>query len=267
MSNITKLEFEALDLSEKNYLSWILDAEIHLVSMNLEDTIKEENEMSQQDRAKTLIFLRHHLNDGLKIEYLTVKEPQELWKNLKEKFDHQRTIISSTLILCGEKVTDQDMLEKTFSNFHASNVLLQQQYRERGFKKYSELIYCLLVAEQNNELLIKNHQLRPTGSTPFPEENGNAFPEANANSTKNHNNESMRGQIRNYQQQIGKKHKTSHQQWNSNNEEANEKSSKEFEDKCYRCGVEGHWSRTAKHLLDLYQSSMKEKEYSGRCFP
>ncbi|XP_073275474.1 uncharacterized protein [Primulina huaijiensis] len=117
MANITKLEFEALDLTGKNYLSWILDAEVHLVYMNLGYTIKEGNEMSQQDRAKT----------------------------------------SFTLILCGEKVTDQDMLEKTFSTFHASNVLLQQQYRERGFRRYSELISCLLVAEQNNELLMKNH--------------------------------------------------------------------------------------------------------------
>jgi hypothetical protein len=30
MSNLTKLEFVALDISGKNYLSWILDAEIHL---------------------------------------------------------------------------------------------------------------------------------------------------------------------------------------------------------------------------------------------
>ncbi|XP_075515359.1 uncharacterized protein LOC142550001 [Primulina tabacum] len=159
MADITKLEFEALDLTGKNYLSWILDAEVH-ISMNLGDTIKEENEMSQQDRAKALIFLRHHLNDGLKVEYLTVKEPRELWKNLKERFDHQQTVVlprarfewmhlqlqdfkfvsdynsalfktSSILILCGERVTNQDMLEKTFSTFHASNVLLQQQYRER----------------------------------------------------------------------------------------------------------------------------------------
>jgi len=50
-------------------------------------------------------------------------------------------------------------------------MLLQQQYRKRGFKKYSELISCLLMAEQNNELLMKNHESRPTSSTPFPEMN------------------------------------------------------------------------------------------------
>jgi hypothetical protein len=71
--------------------------------------------------------------------------------------------------LCGEKVSEEDMLEKTFSTFHASNVLLQQQYREKGFKKYSDLISCLLVAEQNNEFLMKNHEVRPTGAAPFPE--------------------------------------------------------------------------------------------------
>lgn len=61
------------------------------------------------------------------------------------------------------------MLEKTFSIFHAANMVLQQQYRERGFKKYYDLISCILVAEQNNDLLLKNHQTRPTGSQPFPE--------------------------------------------------------------------------------------------------
>ncbi|XP_074342545.1 uncharacterized protein LOC141680140 [Apium graveolens] len=77
--------------------------------------------------------------------------------------------ITSQLKLSGENVTAKDMLEKTYSTFHANNMLLQQQYRKRGFTKYSELISVLLLAEQNNELLMKNHQARPTGSTPFPE--------------------------------------------------------------------------------------------------
>ena len=46
MSNITKLEFVALDISGKNYLSWILDAKIHLDAMNIGAMIKEGNQES-----------------------------------------------------------------------------------------------------------------------------------------------------------------------------------------------------------------------------
>ena len=31
------------------------------------------------------------------------------------------------------------------------------------------------MAEQNNELLMKNHEARPTGSTPFPEANMTSY--------------------------------------------------------------------------------------------
>ena len=88
MLNLTKLEFVALDISEKNYLSWILDAEIHLTAMNLGNTIQEKNQASLQDYAKAMIFLHHHLDEGLKNEYLTIKDPLVLWKNLKERYDH-----------------------------------------------------------------------------------------------------------------------------------------------------------------------------------
>jgi hypothetical protein len=52
MKNLTKLEFVALDLSGKNYLSWTLDAEIHLTINNLRETIKDENNASQQEKPK-----------------------------------------------------------------------------------------------------------------------------------------------------------------------------------------------------------------------
>ena len=84
--------------------------------------------------------------------------------------------ISSQLKLCGENITNEDMLEKTFTTFHSSNVLLQQQYRESRFTKYSELIACLLVAKKNNELLLQNHQSRSIGSKAFLEANATLDP-------------------------------------------------------------------------------------------
>ncbi|XP_071912281.1 uncharacterized protein [Coffea arabica] len=172
--------------------------------MGLGNTIVEENDTSNQNRAKAMIFLRHHLDEGLKVEYLTVKDTLVLWQDLKERFDHLKLVvlpkarydwlhlrlqdfksvkeynsaifrITSQLSLCGEKITDKNILEKIFSTFHVSNMLLQQQYREKGFKKYSELTACLLLTEQNNELLLKNHESRPTGASPFPEANATQF--------------------------------------------------------------------------------------------
>ena len=78
MSNLTKFEFVALDITKKNDMSWILDTQIHFDAMNFRATIKEENQASLQDRAKALIFLRHHLLEDLKSEYLMVKEPLTL---------------------------------------------------------------------------------------------------------------------------------------------------------------------------------------------
>ncbi|KAK4737844.1 hypothetical protein R3W88_001541 [Solanum pinnatisectum] len=148
-----------------------------------------------------MIFLRHHLDESLKVEYLTVKDPLELWICLKGRYDpfkatvlprvryewmHLRfqdykTVIeynsivfrtTSQLKLCGEVIKDDDMLEKTLTTFHASNMILHQQYREKGFKKNSELISCLLVAEQHNDLLMKNHEACPAGSALLPKAHG-----------------------------------------------------------------------------------------------
>ncbi|KAL4610910.1 hypothetical protein ACB092_08G086500 [Castanea dentata] len=93
MSNLTKLEFATLDISDKNYLSWILDVEIHLEAMALAETIKDDNEESPQNRAKAMIFIRHHLHEELKIEYLMEKDPLSLWKKLKERYENHKSVI------------------------------------------------------------------------------------------------------------------------------------------------------------------------------
>lgn len=67
--------------------------------------------------------------------------------DFKTVIKYNSTVFRNTSILklCGEKVTNEDMLENTLSTFHASNVLLQQQYREKRFKKYYGLISKMFV--------------------------------------------------------------------------------------------------------------------------
>ncbi|XP_070007466.1 uncharacterized protein [Nicotiana sylvestris] len=145
------IKFVALEISGKNYMSLVLDAEIHLDAMGLGDAIKDKNKASTQDCAKALIFLHHRLDEWLKIEYLTVKDPFILCNVLKERYDNLK--ITSKLKLCGDSIIDYDVLEKVFTTLHASNTILQQQYREKGFKKYSALISLFLVAELAHEKL------------------------------------------------------------------------------------------------------------------
>ena len=63
-----------------------MNAEIHLDAIGLGDAIKKENTTSSQNRAKAMIFLSHHLDEILKIEYLTTKDPLVLWNTLKERW-------------------------------------------------------------------------------------------------------------------------------------------------------------------------------------
>ena len=74
-------------------MSWVIDIEMHLEPMGLTGTIKEINSTSSQDKAKAKIFIRRHLDEYLKYEYLTVRDLSVLWKNLKEIFDHQIEVI------------------------------------------------------------------------------------------------------------------------------------------------------------------------------
>ncbi|XP_021986365.1 uncharacterized protein LOC110882725 [Helianthus annuus] len=138
MSNLSKLEFVALEISGNNYLSWTLDAKTHLEAKSLEETVIDGNKTSLQEKAKAMAFLRHHLDEDLKREYHTVEDPLELCKNIQERFDHLKLVllskthcewahlrlrdhktvseynsalfrITSKFKLCGEQITDKDI--------------------------------------------------------------------------------------------------------------------------------------------------------------
>ncbi|XP_060200592.1 uncharacterized protein LOC132628849 [Lycium barbarum] len=206
---------------------------------------------------------------------------QHEWINLRlqdfksvMKYNSEMFRITSILTLCGDTISDSDKLEKTFSTFHASNVLLQQQYRKKGFTKYCDLIAHLLMAKQNNDLLMKNHENRPTDAAPFPEVNevyahysrcgkgpGRGY---GRGSDTGRGRSCDNGQGRNNFPGINHSSKKNYYQKGKKKDEGHEvPQTRDSENKCYRCGGSGHWSRTCrtpKHLVELYQASMKRKE-------
>ncbi|XP_020248256.1 uncharacterized protein LOC109825775 [Asparagus officinalis] len=296
MSDISKRAFAELAVDGSNYLTWALDVEIYLDSCDLSSTIDPASQSTSAQKAKALIFLRHHLNKDLKNEYLTEKDPDILWQSLKDRFDQQTTImlpqaqydwlnlrfqdfksvteynstlhrIVSQLKLCKQNITEDELIEKTLSTFHASNLILQQQYRTKNYSKHSELISALLVAEKHNQLLMRNHNSRPVGSQ--------AVPEAHAtNQSNTHGRGHGRGRGRgrgSYRGGRGRGHRNAYglqdrgkgqnkdrspsNKPNSHQQVANNKQA------CYRCGCEDHWSRTCrtpKHLVEAYQRMMKD---------
>ncbi|XP_021741188.1 uncharacterized protein LOC110707487 [Chenopodium quinoa] len=153
---------------------------MNLKAQGLEHAVKDNKSFSGQATDATT-------------SAMTIVEP-----DFKSIIDYNSTIheIVSILRYCGHPVTDEQMIEKTLTTFHASNILLQEQYRERGFKKFNELMSVLLVAEQNSDLLLKNHNLRPNGSLATHHE-ANATssypPEANAARRGGRGNYNSRG--------------------------------------------------------------------------
>ncbi|BBH02975.1 transposable element gene [Prunus dulcis] len=283
MANLAKLEFAALDLSGDNYLSWVLDAKIHLRANGLGQTIVDENDALPEENAKAMIFLRRHIHEALKSEYVVVDEPLVLWKALGERYDHQKTVtlpraryewthlrfqdyksvseynsamhrITSLMRLCGENISEEDMLEKNSEHFSC-------------FK-------C--PPSTNNELLLKNHQSRPTGSAPLPEINA-ASQEVNATSSRGSIHKRGRGGKRGHWQGSRKDHGArskglgprSGPSTNGKNASRNKGKAhmshvpRNVESPCHRCGAKGHWvraCRTPRHLADLYQASLKNRK-------
>ncbi|KAL4618990.1 hypothetical protein ACB092_06G050200 [Castanea dentata] len=199
-----------------------------------------------------MIFICHHLHEELKTKYLIQKDPLVLWNKLKEKYKCYKSVI---------------LPKAHYEWIHLRLQDFKSHYQERKFQKYSKLISCLLVAKQNNELLLKKHQYHPTSSTPFPEVNGVSFERNGGNKSRGRGRGCVRGKKNRgrYTHYLPKGHNTPYNKKWSKQESGKglqNKPSKGHENICFRCGMKGHWShtcRTPKHLVDLYQASLKEK--------
>ncbi|KAM1123528.1 hypothetical protein ACFX19_004998 [Malus domestica] len=292
MSNLNKLDFTALEVSGRNYLKWVQDVKLHLTAKNLRPAIEEATDapVGEAEKATAMIFIRRHIHDALQTEYLAEEDPRALWVTLADRFDHQKDIflpearhdwqhlrfqdfksvneynsevcrIRSLLKFCNETLTEEDLLEKTYSTFSASNIVLQQQYRAQKFTKFSDLISVLLLAEKQNQLLMKNHQARPTGATAVPEAHysTNQHPKRQKRRGKGGQKPSHQGQQSQGPSKGGNK---TQKRPNLAPKAPNFKNKGKApatmnDDMCYRCGSKDHWSRICrapKKVVDAYHS-------------
>uniref|UniRef100_A0A0D3BDF1 Uncharacterized protein n=1 Tax=Brassica oleracea var. oleracea TaxID=109376 RepID=A0A0D3BDF1_BRAOL len=150
MTNIEKLQFPALKITGENYVGWVTNVKPYLVMKKITETIVIGNKSPPEHIAETIIFLKKHLDENLTHDYANVEDPAELWQTLKERFDNQR------------QINLPHALEEW------------KNLRKCGYTRFSELMVALMLAEKNNELLIKNHNSRPTGAKAFPEVNATA---------------------------------------------------------------------------------------------
>ncbi|XP_013648681.1 uncharacterized protein LOC106353467 [Brassica napus] len=93
MSKIANLDFSALKSNGDNYLEWALDAKIMLRTKDLGDTITEDNNSSDKDKNRAIYMMRHHFQENLKTQYMTMENPYDLWIALQRRYDHQKTVL------------------------------------------------------------------------------------------------------------------------------------------------------------------------------
>ncbi|XP_012855803.1 PREDICTED: uncharacterized protein LOC105975174 [Erythranthe guttata] len=211
-------------------------------------------EANRKDEANAMIFIRHHLYEDLKDEYIQLERPSEIWQKLKERFDHMKTVILPQAQYEWQHLRLQDF--KSVADYNSAL-----------FKIESRLALC----EKTNELLLKNHALRPSGSQAVPEAHAikqtNRFKGRGRKFWRGARNNNWHNGLRrdNHGNPPGGReyfHKNDYMAKRRQPGHGNCDKEKHAESICNRCGMNGHWAkvcRTAQHFVNLYQSSKKNK--------
>ena len=77
--------------------------------------------------------------------------------------------IVAQLRLCGETLTEAELITKTLSTFPLASAVLAQQYRNMKFCIHAKLMSFLLLAEKEHQVLVKDAKARPAKNTSVSE--------------------------------------------------------------------------------------------------
>ena len=178
MPRFELLDYAILNLSGDNYPEWETNTSIALKSRGLRKCIIDGNNAIESEKHRAITIMRYHLTEELRNQYQNIEDPCDLWIRLKsrysmelwrkamnewkilkfqdfesvDKYNSALMKIAHSLELCGEVVTDEDLLYKTCSTFHPKDQLLS--YKAKGFTTYNDLLSYLLATEQREQKVI-----------------------------------------------------------------------------------------------------------------
>jgi hypothetical protein len=178
------------------------------------------------------------------------------FKSIRD-YNHVVHKICVRLRFCEKEPSKVDKIEKIHQIMLPSDRILQHQYRAKNYQIYLDLIHDLLQAEKHDELTLKNHHQRSIGSAPLPKVHHNVKGNENGDGTKNP------------QKKFGKFKKGKRNGMNMKNKAKGQGKDKGKTFTCHKCGDRNHFARkrrTPKHLVELYQKSLKESNNNKRSY-
>jgi hypothetical protein len=138
-----------------------------------------------------------------------------------------------------------------------SDRILQYHYYAKNYQNYSDLVHDLLQAENHDELTLRNHHQHSIGSAPLLEVHYNVKGNEKSDGSNNH------------QKKFGKFKKDKRNGKNMKNRAKGQEKGRGKVFIRHKCGGPNHFAkkcRTPKHLVELYQTSLKESNNTKRSY-
>lgn len=153
MSKFEPSDYAALNLSGDNYLEWVMNTSVALKSRGLGKCIIDGNNAIESEKHRAITIMRYHLTEDLRDQYLNIEDPCDIWTKINsrysmalwrkamnewkilrfqdfesvDEYNYALMKIAYSLELCGEVVTNEDLLYKTYSTFHPKDLLLSHK--------------------------------------------------------------------------------------------------------------------------------------------